>query len=86
MRVPIIAYESRHAEYAAREILELGPSQYTVVRDDLGSQLRGLQRGTDVVLVVAKRYTPSARQREERDGIMQVCLAREFQIKRVFLP
>lgn len=86
MRIPIIAYEHRHAEYAAREVLRLRPSEYTVIQDDLNNQLRGLLRGTTVVLIVAPRHVPSERQRQQREAIMQVCKAREFQIRELFLP
>lgn len=86
MRVPIIAYERRHAEYAAYHVLRLRPSEYNVIQDDLNNQLRGLLRGTTVILIVDPRHKPSERQRQQREAILQICKVREFQIRELFLP
>ena len=86
MRIPIIAYEFRHAEYAAREILKLRPTEYTVIKDDFDNLLRSLQRGSEIFLVVAVRHIPSERQRQQREAILQICKVREFQIRELFLP
>lgn len=82
MRPHIIAYEYRHAEYAARYILNLMP--FTFV--DNAYRLQGLQFGTEVILVRAPRHVPTIFERERRAQIMELCCVREFKIREVRLP
>jgi len=82
-KVLICAYEFKHAEYYAREVLRIAPSSWKFVRDDW--DIRGC-RGMELILINAPRHFPSFLQTEKREYIIEACHALGLTIKEVELP
>lgn len=81
----IIAHEYRHAKYLFDFVLKQeGVSRFSHPRTS--DELRGLQRGTEVIIVEAPRYVATQRQRDTRRELVELSYARDFKIKRVRLP
>lgn len=77
----IVAWTLTQARYASRFILMQEPFVWV----NNAERIRGLQRGTEIVLVNAPRFIPTNVQRMERTRIREVMLARDMIEKEVFL-
>ena len=82
-KVLIAAYELRHAEYYAREVLQIPKTQFKFINDAL--DVRGW-RGFELIMLHAPRYKPTSSQMEKRYILSEVSLACGLIIKEVTLP
>lgn len=71
-KILIAAYELKHAEYYAREILQIPRSSWKFIQDDW--DIRG-HRGFDLHVVSAPRYIPGLLQQDHRSMIRECALA-----------
>jgi hypothetical protein len=79
----LVAYERHHAQFAAKEILQLKPTQWIFVGDAYA--LRGLDK-PEVIFIDAPRYKPFRNEMENRLEIERMAKNRNATISRVELP
>lgn len=82
-RILIAAYQKIHADYYAREVLNIPSNQWFYIEDSY--RIRG-QRCRELIFVNAPRHKPSLLEMEKRDYLFVTCLAWGVDIKRVELP
>lgn len=82
-KVLIAAYEFRHAEYYAGEVLRVPRSAWKFVEKDW--DIRGC-RGLELILINAPRHKPTFMQREARYFLLEASRACGLAIKEVELP
>lgn len=82
-KVLIAAYEFRHAEYYAREVLRVPKSTWKFVEKDWN--IRGC-RGSELILINAPRHKTTFTQREARYFLLEASRAWGLTIKEVELP
>lgn len=80
----LAAYEFRHAEYYAREVLKLrNNKEWRFVKDQFDVQ--GLRRA-EITIVMNPRHRPSGPDLEKMYQLQCVCRCLDMQIREVFLP
>lgn len=82
-KVLIAAYEFRHAEYYAREVLRVPKSAWKFVEKDW--DIRGY-RGSELILINDPRHKKTFTQREARYFLLEASRAWGLTIKEVELP
>lgn len=82
-KVLIAAYEFKHAEYYAREVLRIAPSSWKFVSDDW--DIRGC-RGMELIVINTPRYQPTFSQKDKYFIILETARACGLNLKEVALP
>ena len=83
MKKVLIAHRRHHADYYIRNMLGDNHDNYIIVTE--AYRLNGLDRETEVILLVDKNYVPSRIEMDTRNYIEELCKARSFKTSKVWV-